>query len=174
MPRPANLRTLTIKELRSLFSDGLLIAAICIVFSVVIYNTAHGTSTDVRNASVGIVDLDRSVLSRQIRDSLQPPHFRPPVDVRREEIDTLMDRGELIFVLEIPPHFQRDVLAGRQPAVQLLVDATTMTQAGVGQTYLSQILEREVGRFLGSDGTGTAAALRPVVRVLYNPNLGWG
>ena len=171
MIRPDNICTLTIKELRSLFSDGLLIVAICIVFSVVIYNTAHGTSTDVRNASVGIVDLDRSVLSRQIRDSLQPPHFRPPVDVRREEIDTRMDRGELIFVLEFPPHFQRDVLAGRQPAVQLLVDATTMTQAGVGQTYLSQILERQFGRFLGSDGTGTAAALRPVVRVLYNPNL---
>lgn len=166
-----NIWTLTVKEFRSLFSDGLLILMICVVFSVVIYNTAHGTSTDVRNASVGITDLDRSPLSQQIRDSLTPPHFRAPVDVRREDVEAKMDSGELIFVLTFPPGFQRDVLAGRRPEVQLLIDATTMTQAGVGQTYIAQILNREVTRFLhGEGGPALKPPVQPVLRVLYNPN----
>jgi len=35
-----------------------------------------------------------------------------------------MDAGRHTFVLDIPPGFERDVLAGRGPAAQLNVDAT--------------------------------------------------
>lgn len=143
-----NILALSVKELRSLFGDVMLVIMIGVVFSVTVYTVAKGISTDVRNAPVGIVDFDRSALTRQIRDALQPPYFRTPVDMRREEVDALMDKGGLIFVLEFPPHFERDVLAGRKPQAQLLVDATTMTQAGVGQAYIAQIFSREIDSFL--------------------------
>lgn len=104
-----NILALSVKELRSLFGDVMLVIMIGVVFSVTVYTVAKGISTDVRNAPVGIVDFDRSALTRQIRDALQPPYFRTPVDMRREEVDALMDKGGLIFVLEFPPHFERDV-----------------------------------------------------------------
>jgi hypothetical protein len=34
----------------------------------------------------------------------------------------------------ITPYFERDVRAGRKPAVQLLVDATAMVQTGIGSS----------------------------------------
>ena len=37
-----------------------------------------------------------------------------------------MNLGRFTFVLDVPPYFERDVGAGRKPAVQLLVDATAM------------------------------------------------
>lgn len=67
-------------------------------------------------------------------------------------------RATMIFVLDIPPNFQRDVLAGRSPDVQLLIDATTMTQAGVGASYLTQIFQRQISSFLQQQGA--AAMMR--------------
>lgn len=170
MRRLKNIWILTIKELRSLFGDVMLVIMIGVVFSVTIYTVAKGISTDVRNAPIGIVDFDRSSLTRQIRDALQPPHFRTPVDVARDEVDGLMDKGELIFVLEFPPHFERDVLAGRKPQAQLLIDATAMTQAGVGQAYIAQIYSREIGRFLKQPVATAVMPVRPALNVMFNPN----
>lgn len=167
----ANILTLTIKELRSLFSDVMLVVMIVVVFTVTIVTVAEGVSTDVRNAPVGIVDHDHSALSRQIRDALQAPYFRTPVDVAREDVDTLMNKGKLIFVLEFPPGFERDVLMGRKPGIQLLIDATTMTQAGVGQAYLQQIISREVATFLQEPPASTYLPAKPVLNILYNPNV---
>jgi ABC-2 type transport system permease protein len=44
-------------------------------------------------------------------------------------MDARMDAGLDTFALDIPPDFQRDVLAGRSPTIQLNVDATRMSQA---------------------------------------------
>ena len=44
-----------------------------------------------------------------------------------------MDRGERTFVARTsPPRFEADALRGRQPALQLNIDATAMTQVGSG------------------------------------------
>ena len=43
-------------------------------------------------------------------------------------------------MIDIPPNFQRDLSGGRQPAIQLYVDATAMVQAGIGAGYTQQII----------------------------------
>ena len=53
-----------------------------------------------------------------------------------------MDAGLDTFALDIPPNFQRDVLAGRAPAIQLNVDATRMSQAFTGSGYIQSIVTR--------------------------------
>lgn len=158
------------KELAGLRSDKVLLAFIVWSFTLDIVNIAKGVRTDVRNASVAVVDDDRSMLSARIKDALLPPFFRPPVEIDRERVDRLMDRGEASFVLDLPPHLERDALAGREPVVQLLIDATAMTQAGVGSGYIQAILGAEAGRVAG----GGAVEFRPVrtsVRAYFNPNL---
>ena len=52
--------------------------------------------------------------------------------------------GQLTFAIDIPPNFQRDVLGGRQPAIQVNVDATAMMQAGIGAGYIQQIISTEI------------------------------
>lgn len=161
---------LTVKEWRSLFGDPMLVLMIVFVFSATIYSVAKGVSSDVKNATVAIIDADRSALSYQIRDAIQAPFFKPPLDIRREEVDKAMDAGDYIFVLDIPPNFQRDVLAGRSPNVQLLIDATTMTQAGVGASYLTQIFQRQISSFLQQQGAAAMMPVQPVINIEFNPN----
>ncbi len=55
-----------------------------------------------------------------------------------------MDAGLDIFALNIPPEFQRDVLAGRRPTIQLNVDATRVSQAFAGSGYIQTIVSSEV------------------------------
>lgn len=161
-----NILTLMFKEFRSLFTDPVLMVLIVFMFSGSIISSAQ-ISTDVKNATVGIIDQDRSVLSMRIRDAVLPPYFKPPVEVKREEVDALMDKNTLIFALEIPPNFERDVQAGRSPTIQLLTDATMMTQAGLGSAYLSQIINREINEFAGRS---SVAVIKPVINIQFNPN----
>ncbi|STZ75687.1 ABC transporter permease [Bergeriella denitrificans] len=164
-----NILTLVLKEFRSLFADPVLMILITFMFTGSVISVAKGINTDVKNATVGIIDLDRSALSYRIRDAVQPPFFQPPEEVKREETDALMDKGAYVFILEIPPNFQRDVAAGRSPQIQLLIDATMMTQAGVGSSYLTQIINRETAAFSGHN-SAQAAPLTPVIRNFFNPN----
>ncbi len=55
-------------------------------------------------------------------------------------MDRRMDAGLDTFALDIPPNFQRDLLAGRQPTIQLNIDATRMTQAFSGGGYIQTIV----------------------------------
>lgn len=165
-----NVARLSVKELRSLFGDVPLMALIIFAFSVAIYSTAKGVKAEVANASVAVIDGDHSALSRRLRDAIQPPFFKPPVDIDRKEVDRALDRGDYIFILDIPPHFEADVLAGRAPAIALQVDATAMTQAGLGVVYLNEIVLRELLDFLHARGLEAQLPTRSVTRVLFNPN----
>lgn len=166
-----NILALSSKELRSLLSDTILVIFIVMMFSTMVYNTATNATSDVRNANIGIVDYDRSPLTRQIVAALLPPQFAKPVYINPQDTHELLDKSQLTFVLEFPPNFQRDVLARRAPEAQLLVDATAMTQAGVGSGYIAQIFSREIQEFMGvSQQIRQAMPARAVVNLQYNPN----
>lgn len=165
-----NVMRLCGKEFHSLAGDYTLMLLIVFAFSAAIYSVASGVKAEVANASVAVLDGDRSNLSLRLRDAILPPYFKPPQTITREEVDEALDRGRYIFVIEIPPNFERDVLARRQPAVQILVDATAMTQAGLGVTYLNEIIAREVLAFLHAQGIEAQLPVAPVTRQLFNPN----
>lgn len=167
----ANVWILGLKEFRSLASDGILLAFFAYAFSVMIYSEATGVETEVRNANVAIVDGDWSMLSRRIRDALLPPQFKPAVMLDRSSIDPEMDRGRFTFVLDIPPHFEADVLRGRRPALQLNIDATAISQAGVGAGYIERIVLGEGASFLQARGIEAQLPVAVVMRSFFNPNL---
>ena len=161
-----NIYYLTRKEFRSVFSDPVLIILIVYIFTMPVYDMSR-MSTDVKHAAVAVIDRDQSVLSFRIRDALQAPFFQSPKAIDPHDTDTLMNRGEFTFVIEIPPNFQRDVQAGRHPQIQLLIDATSMTQAGLGSSYINQIAGREINDFVGIE---LPEVVKPVVHAEFNPN----
>ena len=64
------------------------------------------------------------------------------------QVDPGMDAGRFTFAVDIPPDFQRDVLAGRSPALRLNIDATRMSQAFAGSLDIQTILMGEVNEFV--------------------------
>lgn len=160
---------LGIKELRSLRRDPVMIGLIVWAFSLAIYTAANGVAQDLRNASVAVVDQDRSPLSIRIRQALLPPQFKPPVLIDFDQIDPGMDTGRYTFVLVFPPRFEADVLAGNRPSLLLEIDATASMQAGIGRAYITRIAAQETAAYLNLDGSDPPATL--TVRIDFNPNL---
>ena len=167
----ANIFRLVIKELRSIRSDPTMLVLVVYAFSISVNTVATGAVTEATNLSVGIVDEDGSELSRQIAEGLVRPTFQPAVQIKASEIDTKMDRGELLFVVEIPPKFQADILAERKTSIQINVDATAVAQAGNGANYLKTAIFNEVDGFIALQGGQRADPINLVVRAKFNPNL---
>ena len=164
-----NIYRLGIKELFSLRYDLFLVFLIIYFFSFGVYEGAQSGNTDVNNASIAIVDEDNSIISNRIRDSFLPPYFKPPEMISISEIDHAMDTGLYSFVIDIPPDFQKDLEAGRGPEIQINVDATAISIAGRGSTYIQNIITQELGEFVGKGDQEQAASI--VIRSRFNPNL---
>lgn len=165
-----NVWVLSLKEFKSLLGDVTLMVMMVVVFTVAVYSVSTGVTTEVRNASVAVIDADQSTLSRRLIDAMQPPYFKTPVLEKRENVDAKMNRAQYVFVVDIPAHFERDVLAGRTPTVQVLADATSVTQAGVGLLYIQQLVVQEVAAYLHQPSLSAWLPVSPVVNVMFNPN----
>ncbi len=165
-----NIYRLGLKELSSLRSDLVMVVLIVFTFTIAVYTVSQHAQTEIRNASVAVVDADHSQLSARIRDAILPPYFSKPVEISMDEIDRVMDTGRFTFVLVIPDRFQARLAAGRSVGVQINVDATAMTQAGQGVQSLQQIISQQVARFRSTGGRPHTEAARLVVRTKFNPN----
>lgn len=169
--RFSNIYRLGLKELKSLWADKVLLVLICWAFSGAIYTAATGASQELRNAPIAVVDEDQSPLSRRIVGAFYPPYFRLPAQTTLSELDQGMDSGRYNFTLVIPAKFQHDVQAGRTPEMQLNIDATIMSQAFIGATYIKSIALGEVGEYLTGTRASSATPITLTTRVRFNPNL---
>ena len=164
-----NIFRLGIKELFSLRYDPVMMFLIVYMFSMGVIDEANNAVVSVNNAAIGIVDEDQSRLSRRFGDALLPPHFQPPVNLPLDEIDAAMETGKYTFIIDIPPNFQADVLAGKPTVIQLNVDATAMSMAGTGTGYIQRIISQELTVFMHGSDTGQAVNI--VTRARFNPNM---
>jgi ABC-2 type transport system permease protein len=171
MRKIANIFWLGIKELRSFLHDYVLLGLVIYAFSLAVISQAQSNSQELHNASIGIVDEDHSELSRRIAHAFLPPYFQIPHQIAERDIVPLMNSGTYTFVVDIPPNFQRDVLGGRQPAIQIDVDATAMVQAGLGSGYAQQIITTEITDFLSHSEGAPLSSVNLDVRIAFNPNI---
>jgi len=163
---------LGLKELVSLARDPVLLFLIAYTFTFSVYTPAKSAVMDVVNASVAVVNEDDSTLSRDIQQAMLPPLFRPAKEISFAAINPDMDRGRFTFVIDIPPRFQEDIERNANPTLQVITDATAMSQAGRGPGYIKSIITSTVAPYW--PGTGTPAS-QPLVRLdtraRFNPNM---
>ena len=171
----ANIWHLGVKELWGLWRDPAMLVLIVFMFGFSVYSGARSMPETLNRAPIAIVDEDASPLSARIAAAFYPPHFLRPSMIDLQQLDRGMDAGRYTFALVIPVNFQRDVLAGRAPALQLNVDATRMAQAFNGAGAIQQIAQGEIAALVQRHKGGTAAPVELALRARFNPTLdkGW-
>ncbi len=170
MKRLARIFWLGLKEMMSLRRDWVMIALLIWSFTLSPVMEATGVSSSVNNASIAFEDEDNSPLSRSLATAFLAPEFQPAIQIEPGTGAAQMDAGRFLFVVSIPPGLEQDILAGHAPEIQVMIDATAMEQAGIGASYITNILGNEIRRF--AIGADLAAAL-PIdlnVRSAFNPN----
>lgn len=165
-----NILWLGLKEIRSLVSDLVMIFFVAYAFTVAIYIQATGTSSEVHNASIAFVDDDASALSKELINAFYPPRFQIPATIAAREIDDAMDEGRFMFVVVIPPRLENDLRAGRQPDIQVNIDATAMQQAGIGCNYIKNIINDRVSNYLRREDVTASPPINLVLHKMFNPN----
>lgn len=166
-----NILYLSIKELRSLGRDPIMLVLIAYALTLNVYTAATSIPETLNKAPIAIVDEDRSALSSRIVDAFCPPYFLAPVLITPAEMDARMDAGFDTFALHIPSGFQRDILAGRGPVLQLNVDATRMSQGFTGSGYIQTMVLGEVNDFIQHYRGKAELPIDLVVRARFNPEL---
>jgi ABC-2 type transport system permease protein len=141
-----------------------------------VYTPSKNAVMDVVNASVAVVNEDNSQAGRVIQQALLPPQFLPAAEISFSQINRAMDTGRFTFVVNTPPKFQRDLMRNATPEIQIVTDATAMSQAGRGPGYIQKIIIPAVAPFWPGAGNPRNLPLVTVnPRARFNPNLqqGW-
>lgn len=171
------LAVMTVKEIRQLLRDPVLLSFMAFIFTLNIYLQGSSVSMQLNRAPMVVQDADHSTSSRDLIYRFRPPYFRLDGEVASSlEAIRLLDRGEVMLSLDIPAQFQEALRKGEPAAVQLQVDATHPLPGFLASSYAARI----VGQFslesaLEREGL-TLADLEnvPVViddqRVRFNPN----
>ena len=166
-----NVIQLGIKELRGLLRDPMMLILIVYAFTISIYTSSSAQPETLNQAAIAIVDEDRSPAATRIITAFSPPYFTIPRLIPQSEMMARMDSGLDTFALNIPPNFQRDLLARRSPAVQLNVDATRMSQAFTGSGFIQSIVTDEVSEFLSRYRSAAPLPIDLALRARFNPEL---
>ncbi|GLR98999.1 MULTISPECIES: ABC transporter permease [Bradyrhizobium] len=169
--RLGNLLQLGIKELCGLARDPVLLVLIAYSFTFAVYEGANTLPETLNRAAIAIVDEDHSPISTRIGMAFTAPYFSTPRLISQYEMDRRMDAGLDTFALDIPPDFQRDLLARKAPTIQLNVDATRISQAFNGGGYVEQIVNAEIAEFLARTREAQTPQIDLALRARFNPEL---
>jgi len=120
----------------------------------------------------GLVSADHSRYERTLTAGLANTgyfDFRP--FATEQQAEAALARGEVMFVLNIPPDFARQVDRGEQPAVLMDADATDPTAIAYATSALASLNASVLTRDLpvNLQTTGTAAPFQAVLHARYNP-----
>lgn len=180
-------RTLSIirKEMWHILRDRrtFLLVTVSPVFLLLVF--AYSMSVEIRNVAIAILDYDQTTLSRRYRDGLASTgdiliRYWPE---DYAELEIRLERRQAKAAVVIPAGFERDLIAGREASLQVIVDGTDPNTANHTITHIggyTQGLALEIlGEALERQGV-SADQLAPIdlrMRTWYNPTLkpiiGW-
>lgn len=110
------------------------------VFQVIVFG--YAVTTDVKNVSMAVYDRDNSVHSREVTARfVESGYFQIDAFVEREEqIQELMDRGQVQVLLRFNKGFGQDLTSGRKALLQMILDGTDSNSAAIILGYSSKIV----------------------------------
>lgn len=172
------LRSVIKKEFLQIRRDVLSLAFMTFLPAFMLLMFGFALNFDVKHIPLAVVDEDGSRMSRDLVDKFRTTDYfnLKAVLPKTAAIDPLMAREDIRAALVIPARFAEDLLAGRSPAVQFLVDGSNAMSGSTAAGYAGAILQGYSQRITleALERRGLAGAALPVaseVRIWYNPEL---
>ena len=138
---------------------------------ILMFAFGYGISLDVEHLPFAAFDQDRTAQSRDVIDafSSNPRYFlqTPPPIGASDELERRMRSGDLKAVLEIPPGFGRDLMAGRTPEVGVWLDGAMPFRAETMRGYV-MVLSTQYMAARQAAETGVVNPVNFEMRFRYN------
>ena len=164
-----------IKEFQQMLRDRLTFAMAVGVPILQLVLFGYAINTDPKGLPTALVVAQPGPLTRSLLAALgHTGYFRiTHSGVSEAQADALIERGEVQFVIVVPPGFERDVLRGLAPTLLVAVDATDPSASGNAIAALNvvaaQALRPDLVGALSPATAGAAAPFELRVHRRYNP-----
>lgn len=136
------LKFLLQKEFRQIFRDPSIIRIIFVMPVIQLMILPWAADYEIKNIHISVVDHDHSTYSQQLISKITATNYfrleQYSDSYRQTEKD--MEKGNVDIVLEIPAHFERDLVKENEAPVFLAVNAVNGAKAGLGSAYLQSII----------------------------------
>ena len=147
-------------------------------FAPVIQLTLFGyaVGTNVKNIATAVIDHDKTRASREfIQDFGNSGYFQLRYFLQSDsEIDELLDSGKVKAVINVQEDFSRHLSRNESADVQLIVDGTNSSTAGIILGYISEVVQRKSSSIAIQKLERVRASMPGVdlkLRAWYNPEL---
>ena len=132
-------------------------------------------NTDPKNLPVAVLAADNSPFARRFIHAMENSGYFQIVDHVETEEDAreLLARGEVQFVLNLPPDFSRRLVRGERPAVLVQADATDPSAVSSAVQVINEISRTAFDRDLAGPLEKLGASGGPVelrIHLEYNPD----
>ena len=172
------LRAVIKKEFREIGRDVRTLIFLVAMPGFLLLMFGFALNFDVKHLPLAVCDGDKSAASRAFIGNLIHSEY---FDLKYElddpaEVDRLLGEERIRVALVVPRGFASDLAAGREPAVQILLDGANALIASTAAGYIGAIVQsdavRMTTRLLSERGFKSfGMLLASDVRIWYNPEL---
>lgn len=130
------------KEFLQVFRNKFLLRLIIAMPVIQLTILPWAATFDQRDISLSIVDNDKSSMSTKMTDKILSSGFFKIADYSStyDQALKLIEKGDADLILEIPHGFEKEFVKGYPADVMLSLDAVNGQKAGLGLSYISQII----------------------------------
>ncbi len=131
------------KEFRQIFRDPGILRVILIMPAIQLLILPWAADYEIKNIKLAVVDHDHSEYSRQLINKVTSSgyfiltHYSSSYEQALEEIEK--DNADL--VLQIPDHFEKDLVKENEARLFMALNAINGTKANLGGAYLRTIIQ---------------------------------
>jgi len=165
------LKYLLKKEFLQIFRNKFLLRLILILPVMQLAVLPWAATFDQRDISLSIVDYDKSSVSTKMTEKILSSGFFKLTDYSEVYAQALnsIEEGQSDLILEIPHDFEKNIVNRTPVEVMLSLDAVNGQKAGLGLSYITQIINSYQNDLKGNLPVAPPVEIKPYYR--YNPTM---
>ena len=130
------------KEFKQIFRNKGMLPIIFVLPLLQLVILSNAATFEVKNIKFSYIDHDRSAASRELVSKFQASNY---FDVlaqfpSKNEANLQMQNGHVDVILEIPIHFERNLIKQQNTNLSVSINAIDGAAAGVSNVYITQII----------------------------------
>ncbi|WP_211473858.1 ABC transporter permease [Collimonas humicola] len=166
--------SIVLKEFLQLMRDRVTVRMITVIPVMQMVLFGFAINSDPKHMPTAVIAADHSEFTRTFIAAMKASDYFDIVAELPNEAAarTALAQGKVLFVLNIPASFTRDLLRGQRPALLVEADATDPTATGMALAALPQLVQSVANKDLKgalAKLSGGAPAFDVQVQRLYNP-----
>jgi ABC-2 type transport system permease protein len=142
------------KEFIQISRDKFLRTAIIMIPVIQMVILVYAATFEMKNIRIHFVDQDRSTASADLMQKFSASPFFIPVDLT-EDIEAgkeNLQRNKTNIVCIVPVNFEKDLISGKIPSIQLLVNSINGSMAELSMAYCNSVIRGYSAELLGEKG----------------------